>query len=93
MARLGTHRRTRAQPFAAGASVSQPETGVYIVRSQAGATALQAIIATAGQEGPVTEMRVIVADPNDLEAKRLLSVLFADYANGVLQNTQLVDLG
>jgi len=79
---------------AAASSVPQPETVFYIVGSQAEADTLEAAIAASGQEaaGATSEMRVIVADPADEASRLQLSVLFAEQANGVLQNTQAIDL-
>jgi len=78
---------------ASAASLPQPLTVFYIVGSQAEAATLEVALATSGQEvAQARQTRVIVADPADEASRLQLSVLFAEQAHGVLQNTQAIDL-
>jgi hypothetical protein len=74
------------------ASADQPATVMYVVGSEAQAAALRAVVAEAGQEVAAGGMTVLVADPADEAMRRQLRILFEDYASGVLQNVQVIDL-
>jgi hypothetical protein len=65
---------------------------MYVVGSEAQAAALRAVVAEAGQEVAAGGMTVLVADPADEAMRRQLRILFEDYASGVLQNVQVIDL-
>ena len=87
--RGGDARVTAPTLSAASRVAPQPETVFYIVDSHEEAATLEAALTGTGLEnhGSYTDRRVIVASEQPS-----LDVLFAEQANGILQNVQVVDL-